>query len=1072
MKRLLLVEDIPETVDRFREAFGSRYEIDEARSVRSAIDLVEEKAREYDLFVLDANLPEEDWGRANDPGAWNRIARAIEAKLGPSAWDRIFIRTMYEWDSEAVGRSVVAIPKSLGLDVFEVFMERRLGPPAYCRPSVLMVTRLGEHASKVERVLGAFGADVKRKESASNAIEALREVKQLFHLLVVQLNLPRGKSQSPFAMPQIPPDSLLQPGLHVVTEARLCSPLTEVAVMYPASAIDSGISFALHDLRVSLPAVAILGKDDLGPFIANGLRVLLNHVRDLERLGEQLENGLAPTCSSLQQAVSLLAGGTQSPAHRSIENWLSSSTDHGALLVVSSRVEHCTPLVSGLVETLKDDGTVCGVVDCGGVSPDRVVQRLAGELDRLLNKAEPTALVLRCLSPAILEAITQSEPVASQLRGSPDLRVVVSAEADQATRVGKHLEQLFQRSCRPIDLPQLRRFSRKEVQALVLSYLMALATHRQRTKIRIDTGVYEVLRRELREYTAPELWPVLREAYAHARDISDQSPQLDAPTVMSVISAVKRSDKLPPELPISGIEVPEKDWPVIRRLIIKQYSGVYQISPLGSSGMSGARLYDLRPKYRPPGARRAYKCPSRVVKVGFRRKISEEYKNYREWVKPFQDRNVARIEDRFVEEPPWGAIAYWLVRRSGEGEKLDDFDEYFRDPQTKVGKVRKVIKSLFERVLIPNWYEPSKEDFARAGFNWFYGQHLPPLLEVSLRSKDDVFFGEEPEPVAGDARQEVWSLVDRLCDPDDSIEGELLHLGSLTVPYREEHRSTLISRHVCGAQIAIRIDQSEWDEIRRLAQSVDSEAYPIGVRGSIQSRQQHLLTNVAIAGYEGIVCPSDFQQTNILLAGKMLPNPLLVYQKHLRDPHHTRQFSGIVHGDLHWRNILVENSRSRSPGWLIDFGRTGIGPIVFDAIELETDLLVTILPQLRLTTSDIPDSEQVPDSAQVAAILTDVESRKRRTCPKDPVLDKVRLTIHEIRKCASRYLPNGYGVLGKDWRAYYTGLCLYSLGLLRYFRDDDPDERSRELTNIRRRICFMIAAKSSEFVQRENVRHK
>jgi hypothetical protein len=476
--------------------------------------------------------------------------------------------------------------------------------------------------------------------------------------------------------------------------------------------------------------------------------------------------------------------------------------------------------------------------------------------------------------------------------------------------------------------------------------------------------------------------------------------------------------------------------------------------------MSGAKLYLVQAKKQINEISKKFPCPSRVVKVNIRRKILTEFENYKKYVEPFHDRNIARIVS-CVEQVPLGAIAYSLVRRGGERNKLLDLSEYFRQRNTDKYNMRDVINFLFARLLDPNWYSISKEDYQGAGFNWFYGKHLPPLLEVKIQQKSDLFISNESEKWAGDASDEVWEIVNKLQTSDKEVCGELMNLGQVVVPYKEEQdrKSTIIATHKCGAEIEIKTDQSDWEYIQNLAKNFGNKSFNIGVRGTFQTRQKELLMDIASAGFADIQCDLNLMEEKIVLGDVETLNPFSLYQDYLKDKKRIPQDRGIIHGDLHWRNVLVENGHTRPTAWLIDFGHTGYGPIIFDAIELETDLLVSVLPLSPLS------SGKRLDYKDVAMILQDVKRCRRYECPDDPVLIKTLLTIKKIRDNIEYFIPMGSN--GKDWKTYYIGLSLFSLGILRHYQDVGDTEDEKNKTNLQRRICFMIAAKAAEFAQRE-----
>jgi len=270
---------------------------------------------------------------------------------------------------------------------------------------------------------------------------------------------------------------------------------------------------------------------------------------------------------------------------------------------------------------------------------------------------------------------------------------------------------------------------------------------------------------------------------------------------------------------------------------------------------------------------------------------------------------------------------------------------------------------------------------------------------------------------------------------------------------------------MCGAEVEIISEQRYWDDIAILTKEISKESYTIGVRGKFGSRQRNVLMGIVLEGFKHIGLDLDLQQEFVLLGNDKdrVLNPFLKYQQFLKDSRYISQIRGIIHGDLHWRNILIDSGKSEAAPWLIDFGHTGLGPIIFDAIELEVDLLVSILPQLQINAGAKPDYQDV------LAILEDTKLKRRKNCPRNLTLDKIRLTIGEIRKSIRDYLP--WGGDSKDWGAYYIGMCLFSLGLLRHFQNEGRNQDENYLINVRRRICFIIAAKAAEFAQSEEERH-
>jgi hypothetical protein len=283
------------------------------------------------------------------------------------------------------------------------------------------------------------------------------------------------------------------------------------------------------------------------------------------------------------------------------------------------------------------------------------------------------------------------------------------------------------------------------------------------------------------------------------------------------------------------------------------------------------------------------------------------------------------------------------------------------------------------------------------------------------------------------------------------LESQLRGLELPTYLYPEEDQTALKARHSAGALVKIRGGKKriDWQRIVKRSSAQEPGAYPVTVHGIFSSSQQALLSKLARRGFLG--------------STKLYPNPLAVYQKYLKETT-LPQLRGIIHGDLHWRNILIENGERGPSTWLIDYGRTGLGPIVFDAIQLETDLLINVFPDLASSRGWQFDSQQVLRIlAQVArwpnraVIGTSKLTEKKIETTTSDIIRMIRFQIRE-------FLPTRGG--DRDWRSYYIGMCLYALGFLRYLENEGEDAKEKEMTNRRCRICLAIAASAAELLEK------
>ncbi len=119
-------------------------------------------------------------------------------------------------------------------------------------------------------------------------------------------------------------------------------------------------------------------------------------------------------------------------------------------------------------------------------------------------------------------------------------------------------------------------------------------------------------------------------------------------------------------------------------------------------------------------------------------------------------------------------------------------------------------------------------------------------------------------------------------------------------------------------------------------------------------------------------------------------------------------YTAVTHGDLHCQNIFVDG---HGEPWLIDYERTGEGPILRDFVELEIDLILQYLSVYAVDWPSVfrfflsilrPDQVNIiSDSGYVAENLTKIDS----------VISNLRLSAHSNAQA-------------RDAREYYWGLLL------------------------------------------------
>lgn len=169
-----------------------------------------------------------------------------------------------------------------------------------------------------------------------------------------------------------------------------------------------------------------------------------------------------------------------------------------------------------------------------------------------------------------------------------------------------------------------------------------------------------------------------------------------------------------------------------------------------------------------------------------------------------------------------------------------------------------------------------------------------------------------------------------------------------------------------------------------------------------------IFTSVSGVGGNGIELPG---------VNGSFPNPLKAYPN-LLDMTLQRRYS-FVHGDLHLRNVLVDES---GRGWLIDFAKVNKRHNLFDFIKLESYIRLMALARVSgaFSIKEYSEFENVLNAATLGQTVRP---------PTNPELEKAYKVIQAIREIARKYMG-----AAPDFRnEYFPALSLYSLALLKYF---------------------------------------
>ncbi len=101
----------------------------------------------------------------------------------------------------------------------------------------------------------------------------------------------------------------------------------------------------------------------------------------------------------------------------------------------------------------------------------------------------------------------------------------------------------------------------------------------------------------------------------------------------------------------------------------------------------------------------------------------------------------------------------------------------------------------------------------------------------------------------------------------------------------------------------------------------------------------------------------------------------------------------VIHGDFHADNLFTDGERL----WLVDFERTGYGPVYADFCELEIDVVTRLLP------STVPGERFLQMAQQLVRVDEPIKSSDD-----DPAVHKAMAFIHGLRKLAFQTTDKPY----------------------------------------------------------------
>ena len=445
----------------------------------------------------------------------------------------------------------------------------------------------------------------------------------------------------------------------------------------------------------------------------------------------------------------------------------------------------------------------------------------------------------------------------------------------------------------------------------------------------------------------------------------------------------------------------EDELAVIKRLY-RGFETVIIDKEFGS-GFSGSRVLRAIPVTR--GGKQA---APKIAKLGPKSEVRGEETSYRQFVADYIPIMAARVE-RHVEHGDLGGLNYVFMGGGGLG-RMVELEEFYAGHSA--ADLQGVLTRVLRDELGEHWYKQSRPLNCRVLAE--YGAFLPESLVLWVRpgtadtvSRSPLAATKEYESMTAAEVAEVYAR----CLP-----GSVVEVSELVVTKIEP-----------GKVVAMDAGREKTKVKMKVAEGADVEADlapgdTIVVRGEVvQNRDNHLRT--AVEGAVTGVLGGTVRDGTVEIPGVgSFTDPLARLPKVL-----DRVLAGresIIHGDLHLRNIMVDEYANP---WLIDFGLTREGHLLFDFIKLETYVRMMELGRSR---DAFTFAEYIEAERGLAARL---DGAAPHPAPQNAELAKAFAVIATVRDLAADFL-----LTAGDFGEYRDALFTYSLGLFKYFSADDP----------------------------------
>lgn len=399
----------------------------------------------------------------------------------------------------------------------------------------------------------------------------------------------------------------------------------------------------------------------------------------------------------------------------------------------------------------------------------------------------------------------------------------------------------------------------------------------------------------------------------------------------------------------------------------------------------------------------------KVTKLGFTLELRRELENYEQYVKPFLPFCTAGIErDEYYEHNNRAGLNYYFVGGGALGQVID-LEQYYRTHTAD--QTAKTLSDLLDREL-QSWYRQATP-LEACYFSDEYGRHIVEHLRLEL---DALWTDDPPSATMIDYRR---IEVDDIPREHAAIRpGTPVWIEGLVVTRIKRGEVKLQAPDNPGTVVRVQFDPES-----KVTQALRLESV-VNVRGEVIHNRRGRLGKIVRTIFPDL--KPGFDSPCIELPGvlRAYPNPLLVYPEILDRTLDGR--ASFVHGDLHLRNILVDE---RGEGWLIDFAKVEKRHILFDFIKLEVYIRLMGL-------TDSPLGFSMHDYTLFEEALAEATLEKKDVaCPRNQDLQVAYRVILAIRRIARHCMAQDTDFLDE----YFPALFLYCLAVTKYFQEESPE---------------------------------